>query len=176
MLEINFESGKTLQHYLNEKSLYELFSKIDMKINIEEQVEYLNKKSYLLSFDFMKHFYSSGSLYLIDDSEFAAEILKENPVDGVVIYVSKKEFNPSLRIVIYSSNGKLVYKSPVKKYTYYANDRLLYKNKINPPYIVYAQKIINKSDIVLDHKDIEFLLATRNIKQLEKLKIVIYDS
>jgi hypothetical protein len=178
LLEIYLESGITLKEALkNDVEMQKQFHQIKEKIQIEKKIVYLNKITYLVSFNFLKYFNKNINFKLEDSIEpNPLPIKKEKDFSGIIIYVPTKNFQPSIRLKLYSNNGKMILYFPVKENCYFSNDDFLYKNpKINQPYVIYTEKVIHSNDIIIDQKDIEFLLATKKIFDPDSIKVILYD-
>ncbi|GIW23683.1 MAG: hypothetical protein KatS3mg068_2690 [Candidatus Sericytochromatia bacterium] len=178
LLDLYLESGKTLKESLkNDPALQKKFHHIKEKIQIKKKIVYLNKITYLLSFSFFDYFNHDQNYYIQDlKNAYYSPIKQEKQFNGIIIYISKEHFKPALRFKIFSSTGKLILYLPVKENIYYSNDSFIYQNPdINQPYVIYTEKSLNENDIIIDQKDIQFLIATKKLFDINSFKVILYD-
>ncbi len=182
--DLYFESTITVKNKIQEDEQFKkIMYYVPEHIRIEKKIKYLNTITYTLSFAFLDFF----EYYLPAQKEnedlkesYVFPIRKERYFKGILIYINKEIFKPALRLKIYSSNGKLILILPSKKNTFYRSDHSdtpFYKdNKLDNPYIIYTKKTLNFNDIIIDHKDIQFLIANRNLYNPDLIKIILYDN
>ncbi|MFN3603562.1 MAG: hypothetical protein ACK4UJ_02495 [Leptonema sp. (in: bacteria)] len=180
LYDLFFESGlKIKDKIIKDENFKKIMYKVGDSIRIEKKIQYLNTTTYLLSFPFLEFFdyyFPTVKEYENLEDSYPMPVKKEKNFKGIVIYVNKESFHPSLRVKIYNSTGKLILILPIKKNTIYTKDNFIFKdsNLVNP-YLIYTKKNLDQNDIVIDDKDIQFLIGTKNIYKLDSIKIVIYD-
>ncbi len=178
LLELYYTSGKKLKDSLKfDIYLQKKFHQIEDQIRIEKKIIYLNKITYLLSFEFLNYFNENKEIQMMElENAYSLPINKEKEFNGIIIYVSRKKFIPSMEIQLFSSNGKLILNLPIKKNFYFANDNIIYTDKnLVQPYIIYTEKITDSNEIIIDQNDIQFLVATRKIFNIQNIKLILYD-
>lgn len=178
LLELYYTSGKKLKDVLKiDTNLQRKFHQIEDKIRIEKKIIYLNRITYLLSFDFLNYLNENKEINIEElENSYTLPIRKEKQFNGIIIYVPQKKFIPSMEIKIYSSNGKFIMNLPIKKNFYFSNDSIIYKDKnLIQPYIIYTENIMNSNEIIIEQNDIQFLVATNKIFGVDNIKFIIYE-
>lgn len=174
LYDIYFESGIKIKDKIKtDQNFKKIIHMISDNVRIEKKIKYLNTITYLLSFSFLDYF---NYYFPIKNeiSNFESIKLLEKDFKGILLYVPTKEIKPALRIKIYSNNGKLILTIPCKKNFYFSNTNFLNEEqKFHNPYIIYTKKTINLNDLILDQKDIEFLIGTKKLLE-EDLRVIFY--
>lgn len=176
-----FESATTVKKKIEEDEQFKkIMYFIPDHIRIEKKIKYLNTITYLLSFaflDFFLYYFPTQKEYENLKDAYRLPIKKEKISKGIFIYISKGLFKPALRLKIYSSNGKLIAILPSKKNTFYSSDTNFFKDpKLENPYMIYTKKTMALNDIIIDHKDVQFLIVNKSLNNFDSLKIILYDS
>lgn len=174
LYDIYFESGIKIKDKIkSDQNFKKVIHTISDNVRIEKKIKYLNTITYLLSFSFLDYF---NYYFPIKNeiSNFESIKLLEKDFKGIFLYVPKDQVQPALRIKLYSNNGKLILTIPSKKNFYFLNANFLNEEqKFHNPYIIYTKKTINSNDLILDQKDVEFLIGTKKLIEGD-FKVIFY--
>ncbi|MCS7204917.1 MAG: hypothetical protein NZ853_04410 [Leptospiraceae bacterium] len=173
-LQIPFEGETPIKEIIAQNPfLQKNFHSIKDYIQTEKKNIYQNRIEYRLTlyfYEFLKRYFF---IQPILEGDFSLPVKKEKEFNKVIIYVSQKDFSPTLIFHLYSTNGKRILSFLSKENLYFKKADFIVKNDQIKPYIVYANQIY-QNHIVLPQEEIQFLLGIKLLHP-DNILVVIYD-